>query len=251
MSISDHALRVVRTAISFVPSNSLLGPRRLKDLPMRLAHRPHERDFEPLRRWTVQSPTIIDVGANRGQTIESFRAVLHSPVLHAVEPNPVLADSLRRRYPDVVVHPCGLAESRGTFVLHIPRYGHTFWDTRASLDKAIAKSFLSPAHFAFFDPKRATVESVHVPVRTLDDLALIPDIVKIDAEGMEEGILRGACKTLLTHPVLLLENPSTSLASFLVTLGYEPHRAANRGFERGLGQLNTYFLAERHSDLFC
>ena len=82
--------------------------RRLKDLPLRLAGKPHEIDFEPLRLLAGTGLSVLDVGANRGQSIESFKAVLNSPRIHAFEPNPILASALRRLYPDITVQATGL-----------------------------------------------------------------------------------------------------------------------------------------------
>lgn len=249
MSTKSKLMRVLRSAASYMPSKSMLGLRHLKDLPLRIMGQPHEADFRPLRRLSLATPIIIDIGANRGQTIESFRAVLTAPIIHAVEPNPILARSLQQRYKSVTVYQLGLGEKAGTFVLHIPRYGHTYWDTRASLNNPMAESFLSPKYFALFNPKRATVESVSVQIRTLDDLNLIPHIVKIDAEGLEASILRGAMKTLKNHPIVLLEGCNQAVLDILEPLGYKPYRAVSERLEPGLGQLNTYFLADVHKSL--
>lgn len=243
-------MRVLRSAASYIPSKSMLALRHLKDLPLRMMGQPHEADFRPLHGLSLETPIIIDIGANRGQSIESFMAVLTAPVLHAVEPNPILARSLQQRYKSITVYQLGLGEKAGNFILHIPRYGHTYWDTRASLDKTMAESFLSPKYFAFFNPKRAAVESISVQIRTLDDINLIPQIVKIDAEGLEASILRGATRTLKNHPIILLESCDQAVLDILVPLGYEPYHARSKHLEPGPGQLNTYFLSEAHKSLF-
>lgn len=188
--------RVIRSIVSYIPSRSLLTLRNLKDLPLRLLGKPHEVDFEFFRYLNLDSPVIIDVGANRGQSIESFKSVVKKPDIHSVEPNSMLADSLRKRFPDVTVYNIGLGETPAEMELIIPRYGHTFWDTRASLSPEYARNFLSDIYFFMFNEKRSGLESLSVSIDLLDNLEIKPDILKIDAEGLEEQILLGGSKTL-------------------------------------------------------
>lgn len=242
--------RLLRTAASYVPSKSLLGLRNLKDLPARLLHRPHDRDFLPLGCSTLSNPVILDVGANRGQSIESFRAMLPNCTIHAVEPNPVLSHSLTRRYPGVTVYPLALGASAGEFTLHIPRYGHTYWDTRASLDKQAAREFLCAPNFLAFDVRRAHVIALTVPVQTLDSLSLSPDVIKIDAEGLEPQILSGAAVTLEGAPVVMVEGSDQRVMDILMPCGYAPFHADGDRLKPGTGRYNTYFLTEPHQQYF-
>jgi FkbM family methyltransferase len=43
-------------------------------------------------------PTIIDVGANRGQTIDMLKSAFTTPNIYSFEPNPVLASRLMAKY---------------------------------------------------------------------------------------------------------------------------------------------------------
>ena len=238
--------RLLRSTVSYFPSSSLLGFRRIKDLPLRFSGQPHEDDFLPLRRLQGRTLVILDVGANRGQSIESFRQVLSNPRIHAIEPNPMLAEFLRIRYPDVVVHAVGLNDVSGEAEIHIPRYGHTLWDTRASLEPSKARSFLEKQNFLRFNENRAGLESYKVKVITLDELQLIPDILKIDAEGHEGCILRGAITTITSSPIILLEGAAEDTVDFLSIYGYLAYHSVGDQLEPGIGKLNTYFLSPIH-----
>jgi FkbM family methyltransferase len=59
----------------------------------------------------------------------------------------------------------------------------------------------------------------HVPVLMLDSLNLTRcDFIKIDVEGMEEEVLRGAAATLATHrPILYVENDRREKSAPLIT----------------------------------
>ena len=85
-------------------------------------------------------------------------------------------------------------------------------------------------------------EAIQVPVRTVDELAAANhlgrvDLVKIDVEGYEPGVLEGMRKTIEEHrPIILTEfwpygmrdagfDPEAYLRSW-VGLGYEAHTLA-------------------------
>ncbi len=61
-----------------------------------------------------------------------------------------------------------------------------------------------------------------VPVLRLDDLALPSvDVMQLDCEGGEEGIIAGALDTIArSHPVIAVEAPSASLRRRLCALNY-------------------------------
>ena len=213
--------RYLRTIASYVPSRSLLGARRLRDLPSRLLAQPHEPEFGLLGLIGRPGAIVVDIGANRGQTIESLRMVLDSPRVVAIEPNPMLAEHLRRRYPEVVVHNQGIALEGGFSRLYIPRYGHTWFDTRASLVVEGPNRFLDHAMFAWFRPERGHVEEIDVPIGPLDSLGLQPKIIKIDVEGQDELAVRSGLRSIEEHrPALLIERPAAPTSSLLRRLGY-------------------------------
>ena len=70
-----------------------------------------------------------------------------------------------------------------------------------------------------------------VPMIPLDTLGLRPDVVKIDVEGAEVGVLRGMAHTLEhARPTLIVELHGTreEVAEALDRAGYE-HRAIEGG----------------------
>jgi FkbM family methyltransferase len=212
-------------------------------------------DFHAFSGLRVREPVVADVGANRGQSIDSFRYVLEAPRIHAFEPNTALADHLDAAGTAASVHNVALGERAESLTLLVPRYGHTEWDTRATLQREIAEDFLSPEYFAWFREGRATIVEYTIQVRTLDSFDLAPDILKIDAEGAATGVVRGGRRTIRDHmPILLVEDADDDVAAELAHLGYQSARFDPKDKSLHLGERgdpNTFFIAGDHVNLLA
>ena len=166
--------------------------------------------------------TLVDVGAHEGLLTLPLAALPGARVL-AFEPLPEARAALSRaaaEAPNVSIHPEALGDAPGQLDLSIP-----------VLDGAPQWQWASTAKtYATHESPRLAVRRETVPVITLDSLRL-PDItaIKLDAEGAELAILRGARETLARcRPVLTLEleerhaeGCTWSVPAFLDALGYE------------------------------
>lgn len=242
--------RGLRTLASFIPSESLLFLRKLKDTPLRISGQPHEPDFFLLHHLDDHPSAVIDVGANRGQSIRSLQLVLAKPIIHAFEPNEMLSNDLGLRHSkeNVTVHACGLSSEDCLATIFLPRYGHTIYDTRASLSEENAAAFLGPKSFLFFDPERSSVVRSTVVLKRLDDLELKPSIIKIDVEGADDKVILGGLETLRRHqPACLIERPRPQSVTLLKELGYAAFGYAHdRLAQNEMGGLNVFFLMPQH-----
>lgn len=250
MGLVVNGVRAVRSAASYVPSRSLLGLREARDLPSRLLRRVHEDDFRALAHFDRRPSTVLDVGANRGQSIRSLRLVLEDPRVVAVEPHAHLAEHLRARFPGTRVENVALGDRRGRLDLHVPVYGHTAWDTRAAGEREVAEQFLARESFLGFSPSRARVVLEQVDIVRMDDLAVEPDVIKMDVEGADLAALRGGEQTIARcRPVLLVEHPSPGSTDLLTGLGYRAFTYTDGRLVLGMtGSLNTFFLTQEHVD---
>jgi len=134
----------------------------------------------------------IDVGAHEGvYTLPMCRCARE---VIAFEPNPLLATFLRRVLVGVQIEEVALSDRPGSAELRIPRYGY---------GQATMEAENTLAQLAARDEIRA----VEVASRRLDDYPLADcGFVKIDVEGFEDAVLRGARETILRHrPNLLVE----------------------------------------------
>jgi FkbM family methyltransferase len=145
-------------------------------------------------RLTPQLPrpgaTFLDVGAHIGSVM--VEVARRDPTIKVVafEAVPEKAAALRRKFPSATVHACALGESDGdaSFFVDTIQPGYTSLAGRAG--------------------KKGIVE-IKVPVRRLDTLVTADDVgeVKIDVEGAELGVLRGADRLIARcRPTVMFES---------------------------------------------
>lgn len=147
---------------------------------------------------------MLDVGAHIGEF--TLLAASRGATVHAFEPDPANAALLRVNLEDagcsgaVTVHECAVTESDGAmrFLAH-----------------------RNPSLSALWTADRAAGDAVTIEVRgvRLDALALPRvDVIKIDTEGAELGVLRGAT-TLLQRcsPTIVFEFAPAQYARFGTT----------------------------------
>jgi len=135
---------------------------------------------------------IIDVGANRGQFTLACRLAKPGVAVVAFEPIPDEASTFRRVHSQasgVTLIESALGESTGTATLH--------------LSKSADSSSLLPIGQRQTECFRDTAEvgTIQVTVNRLDDLAnhwhgRSSQLLKLDVQGYELNVLRGAVQTL-------------------------------------------------------
>jgi FkbM family methyltransferase len=133
----------------------------------------------------------LDVGANKG--VYAYAMLAHSAAVHAFEPNPKLFAMLQRwARGRVQLHPIALSSTSGDADLLVPRTKAGYSNQGASLSSVKVKG----AH-----------GTVRVDAVRLDEMNLPPiGFIKIDVEGFELEVLKGAAQTLRRdRPNLLIE----------------------------------------------
>ena len=154
---------------------------------------PNQRadDGEIIRKLVHKGDTVIDVGANIGVlTCEAALAAGHDGLIYSFEPHPRVYSYLTRNisrngFPQVIPVNMGLAAEEG--VLH-------FTDVRGDDCNHVSENGTGIA----------------VPVTRLDDYLANLDmprvhLIKIDVEGFELNVLKGALGTLARTDYVLFE----------------------------------------------
>lgn len=177
-SLAKHALSRLGWSLHRIPPGIVVGFDLGRDLAIVLENRP--------------APVCIDVGAHVGDFVELLRLRLRNPIIHAFEPAPEPFNRLKARWgatPNINLINAGLGLQSGQISFNI-------------YDNQTLNSFLPmlPSGSGTLEGSKL-VRSITVPVLSLDDYAASPrlhqiDFLKIDAQGYELQILRGAAGLL-------------------------------------------------------
>jgi FkbM family methyltransferase len=222
-----------------------------------LLRRPVEADFLALKNFRPAPGTVmVDIGANRGETIAAVRLFHPDVRIVAFEPNPILGERLAVRYKTDIafqLNRCGLGVKDGGFDLYVPYYKGVPFDGLASFHREEAATWLNAERIYGFDPKHQTVEKFACQVRRLDAFNLKPAFVKIDVQGFEPDVIAGGLETFRTfRPVILMENNQPDADSVgLKALGYRPFSYENgRLHPNRVGPLNTFYVHDPRTSGF-
>jgi FkbM family methyltransferase len=159
------------------------------------------RMLRVLERKGVRPKTVIDVGANVGQFTVAAAETFGALTVHAFEPLPTAAAEFRRHTAGlrgVTLHEIALGDSEGTATLRVSA-------------NSVSSSLLPmrSTHRETF-PESAALGNIEVAVTTLDralaGAALVaPVLLKVDAQGYEARVLRGASATRAQVEHVLVE----------------------------------------------
>jgi FkbM family methyltransferase len=241
--------KTLRTGLTYLPSSFANLKPELQGSFYRLIRHPFEEDFKALKELLSPADVCLDIGANRGQSIDALHLVSKELRITAFEPQPDLQRLLRKRFrtnPHVTIMPFGLGDREAETEIFVPSYNGYRFDGLATLEREGADEWF---HYSIlgFDERKVAIDSFVCSTRTLDSFAMTEvAFVKIDVQGSEFAVLRGGVDTLrLCQPHLLIETPSPEIMEFLGGLGYKryTYEDGRLGEPSGRWTLNSFFLA--------
>ena len=173
-----------------------------------------------MKKVIQKDSNCIDIGCHKGEILQSIIKLAPEGQHFAFEPIPYLYDQLKVKFDgQATIFSCALSDKSGKTTFNLVK-------------NAPAYSGINKRKYAVSEPE---IEEIQVELKQLDEV--IPaetkiDFIKIDVEGGEFDVLKGAKNLLNTHqPILVFEcgigasefygtNP-TDLFQFLADLNYK------------------------------
>lgn len=150
--------------------------------------------------------TVIDVGANIGTFSKFIRDVYPAATVYSVEPIPVVYETLKKNFADdkdVKLFNIAFSDKKGS--------NKMFFDSQDSLISKMSKD-----------------GNIIVKTETLDEFIIQNkikniDLLKVDTEGFEKNVLKGAAKALAMTRYLCIEitianNPNYTISDIMSLL---------------------------------
>jgi FkbM family methyltransferase len=152
-----------------------------------------EQTFAVMRRTLSNSSNCVDVGCHKGSMLEEMLRLAPAGTHYAFEPIPSLYRELIPSFPGVKIYDIALSDSVGEASFQY-------------VDSNPPYSGLRKREY----PRSEIIEEIKVKTDLLDNL--IPEdspiaFIKIDVEGGELQVLKGAASTIRrTRPVIVFEH---------------------------------------------
>lgn len=215
----------------------------------RMRRKPFEPEFEILKYLDLPNGDVcLDIGANRGQSIDAIRLYKRNTKIIAFEPNEALATALASRFSEdsaLDVRNYGLSDAANEQPLYMPVYRKFMYDGLSSFDRDEAEGWLSEETVAGFDRSKLEIREMICRTERLDDLNLAPGFVKIDVQGFEPHVLAGGKTALEDHAPLILLETNPEADSVLTGWGWERFSWQSGKLVAGTrGHNNTLYLKE-------
>ncbi len=141
-------------------------------------------------------PNIIDVGSNKGQTIDFFLKINPKSMIVGFEPNVTLFNKLKRKYtsnPQIKIINMGISSKKGKLLF----YQNVLDETSTFEPLNYESEYLKKkARILGVAPDKIIATTYEVDVITLSDYLAksenpVIDVLKIDVEGHELDCLKG------------------------------------------------------------
>lgn len=165
-----------------------------------------ESEADLFRQICVHGDRVVDVGANIGaHTLVLARQVGQSGRVYAFEPQRVVFQTLCA---NMAINSIGNTECFQVAVSNEPGFVN-IPDIRYDLE----------GNFGGFEIEKFSQSGIKTKVVSLDEILDVPTLklIKIDVEGMELGVIKGAKETIRQHsPVLYIENDRTDRSKALI-----------------------------------
>jgi len=156
-----------------------------------------------------EKPIIFDVGANEGQSIARFRQIFPTSIIHSFEPQPKECEIIQKKYAsnNTFINNAGLGSTEGKKKFYVNWSSSSSSFIQLNLNsEGIRKS---SEHYGV-PSEKYIVDEIEANIFTLDsyvkknNITKI-DILKIDTQGFEDEVLKGAENSLKSNIINTIE----------------------------------------------
>lgn len=185
---------------------------------------------------------FLDIGSHIGSVISDVLDYDTRVTVIGVEPIPAKAKKLQSKFPSVKIYNCALGELEKEVLFYI----NTIKSGYSSLGQSL-------------DNDNKNLVEIKVKLTTLDNIisSELIDVIKIDVEGAELGVLIGGKRVIMDNrPIIMFESgpqkndglgyTKEDLFNFFINLDYQliiPNRMAHDGSSLSLeGFIESHFL---------
>ncbi|PZF72451.1 FkbM family methyltransferase [Taibaiella soli] len=145
-----------------------------------------------MKRALHEGANCIDIGCHKGEVLDLIMAYAPKGIHFAFEPIPYLYTALKARFSNTVnVYPYALSDDEGMTSFQLVK-------------NAPAYSGIKRRRYDISDPQ---IEEIYVELNLLDNIIpknLKIDFIKIDVEGGEYGVLKGAREIISNNKPLII-----------------------------------------------
>lgn len=157
--------------------------------------------FSILKHFDFEPNHILDIGANHGTWTRETLKYFPNSYYTMVEPQKWLKESFEDllKSPKINYHPIGMGKENGSFKFTV-------------VNRDDSSSF----RYTEEEAKANNFKQIEIPVKTIDTLISEnqhlpkPDLIKIDAEGLDLEVIEGASNTLNSVEVIMIEAAITN-----------------------------------------
>jgi FkbM family methyltransferase len=177
-----------------------------------------------LKKFVDKESVVFDIGSNVGDYLYAFERIVTPGNMYGFEPNKNLYNRLKKMFTKANIFNLALSDVSENADLKIPTINNKLYPSRGTLN----------VNFKEIDEEDYIL--LKIKKVTLDDFVIenkIPkiDFIKIDVEGHEFNVLKGAVETLKKYkPTLLIEIEQrhhkfsiSEIDNFLYALNYKKY----------------------------
>ena len=189
---------------------------------------------------------ILDIGANKGQSVLFFKSIFPNSEIHAFEPSPSTLSELnktiaKRKILKTFTYGYGISDCKST----LPFYESKLNETSSFNVPNENSKYLKRKNLILLTSRKNTLNPKMIKVEKLDEFINISRIayvtvLKIDVEGHERQVFDGATQFLKQNKALVIQferhaddmrsDHSEYISKLLVNAGYKHSKSIKHPF---------------------